>query len=376
MKMKTKNEILQGIMKNIHNKPNVVVEITTTNKCNCRCKYCFENGSFCNSEIENDEKTRQLNLLVDLCEKFDPIRFNSVNIIFWGGEPLCNISFIKEIIDCTFKYDYVTYFMYTNGTLVDETKQLIDHLKSRRISFRRFSAQLSYDGEPHHSLLRANNSQQIFESARCYRDAGYEISFKATLMFNMVSYFPDMWKSYEKLYDEFGKYVKYSPTLDTTNVGITDALYEQWEKSVLQVMKYEYQFIKNHGHALLSWMQYKDDKRTCNLNYHISLATSGNIYLCHGCQYIQHNDAFLLGNTKELASLYDVIDKRLHDVGCTKECLQCGAVFCNVCHVSYIEDGDYDKKWKTCRASNKHRCKFFKFFGKAYEALQLALIDT
>ncbi|MBP5784852.1 MAG: hypothetical protein J6W16_04645 [Methanobrevibacter sp.] len=75
--------------------------------------------------------------------------------------------------------------MYTNGTLVDEFKRLI----SSDVIYKnkdRFAMQFSYDGEPHHKLMRGDNSDKMLESAKLMFDNGFNISFKATLSFDML----------------------------------------------------------------------------------------------------------------------------------------------------------------------------------------------
>jgi sulfatase maturation enzyme AslB (radical SAM superfamily) len=80
--------------------PRYNIELTTTQDCNFRCKYCFE----------NDKETPDKNLIQtnlpfvknQLQKLFNDDWFNnkfeSFQIVFWGGEPSLNINIIKSWI--------------------------------------------------------------------------------------------------------------------------------------------------------------------------------------------------------------------------------------------------------------------------------------
>ena len=72
--------------------------------------------------IEN----KQIELLKKLCSKFDLSMCDSLTVSFWGGEPMMNLDFVCNVIEATSKYKFVRYHMYSNGTLEDEFKRLLD----------------------------------------------------------------------------------------------------------------------------------------------------------------------------------------------------------------------------------------------------------
>ena len=98
------------------------IEITTSSGCNCNCLYCFET-SHC-TKVDHEEEARQLKLLDDYCSRFDLNENDSLRITFWGGEPMMNLEYIKKIISTTIKYEFVNYYMYSNGTLFDSFREL------------------------------------------------------------------------------------------------------------------------------------------------------------------------------------------------------------------------------------------------------------
>lgn len=359
-----KNE--QTMLKPIH------IEITTTNQCNGNCSYCFE-SDHSKSCIDPKIQSRQLELIVRLCESFDSEKNSSVQLVFWGGEPMMNFDFIKRIIDATVKYEFVQYFMYSNGTLIDKFKELIsldcaDQLKER------FSIQLSYDGEPHNAIKRGDTREKILETAGFLAQSGFRIQFKATLSFDMVKNWPEMWKSYEELNEQFNDQLSYSPTLDTCISDWPDIGYEEWKDAVNEVMRLEHKFIKKHGRPLLSWISDTDSKMACSIDESVCLHVDGGIYICHGCQYSSHAADFMLGDVNEIESLNEVLNKYDDFKPRSPECKDCIASFCNVCHITQVDSKNFRTDWLSCMSKNALRCKYFKYFGYAKNALELALL--
>lgn len=353
----------------------VTIELTPTNACNCNCKYCFEQDHSCHA-IDNDSQKKQIDLLIDLCEKFDPLQHHVLNIVFWGGEPMLNFDFIAQVVEATYKYSFVAYMMYSNGTLLDAYEKFIENPVISRNNYR-FEVQLSYDGSSHNEKMRGYGEDKILKTARLLFKSGFKVSFKATLVFSMLKYFADAWKSYERLYDEFGSSIRYSPTLDTTNIGIDYESKVEWHRQAIEVAKLEYQFIQKHGHPLIAWYSpFYSSKCSCDLDYHAAINTDRNIYLCHGCFYSKHKDAFKFGSIDSIKSLDDVLKDRFSRSKESTRCLKCSTMFCNVCHIAQVDYCDYVNDWKTCKPSNKDRCWFFKSFSYVFNALTLALLDS
>lgn len=341
------------------NKENIFVELTMTNNCNCHCKYCFE-GDHPIEQRNIDEEQRQFGLLVDLCNSFDTAKHDWLTISFWGGEPFLNTEFMFRVIEATYKHKFVRYHIYSNGTLIHKYEQLlnanfIDDVRSR------LHIQLSYDGEPHHTIKRGNNSDKIFSVARMLKAAHIKFDFKATLSFDMIFHLPEIWKSYEKLYEEFGNDVRYHPTLDTT----LDSLeyYNEWKNALQQIIKYEYSFVKKHKYPLWSWFN-ETSKRNCMLGNSVFIHNDGNIYICHGCAYKNENQNLKIGDTHNINSLNDVISTQYQFDSLPNECINCCATSCSVCHIMNIESNeDPHQKWLMCRIRKVNRCQYFKYFG-------------
>ena len=101
----------------------MIYHIVTTPDCNLCCEYCC-GKSF--SEPESKLKFED----VPKEPKYTMAQLNSflkkdkdkpVSLIFYGGEPLMNINFIKKLMDSQEKYKTVDHFLIqTNGTLLDK----------------------------------------------------------------------------------------------------------------------------------------------------------------------------------------------------------------------------------------------------------------
>lgn len=351
-------------------KKDIFVELTTTNDCNCNCSYCFEKCYSKKHEVIDNYQTRTLQLIVDACKNFDKDKFEWFTISFWGGEPFLNIEFVENIIRHTYKFSFVRYNFFSNGTLVDKYKQFLacDFINNVH---NRIHIQLSYDGEPHHSIKREDNKHLIFEVADLLKINKINFDFKATLSFDMIKYLPQIWDSYHELHDKYDCIITYYPTLDTTTSK--QQYFEDWKNALVEMMKKEHAFIKKHHHALFGWLN-TGRKANCNLDNSIHIHTDGNIYICHGCAYKEDNDNMKYGNINEISSLYDVLNSDFGISDIPEQCKVCPATYCSVCHISNIRsDENPHEKWISCKVNNKVRCMYFKYFGYMSKLLQYVL---
>jgi len=101
----------------------MIYHIITTPECNLCCEYCCgksfsEPESKLKFEPVPSKPEYSLNELNSFLKKdLD----KPVSVIFYGGEPLLNIDFIKKVMDSQEKYKTVKNFLIqTNGTLLDK----------------------------------------------------------------------------------------------------------------------------------------------------------------------------------------------------------------------------------------------------------------
>lgn len=364
-------EILQ-IQKKLQNRSSLEIEICITNACNKSCSYCFERCH--QSNINIDEETRQLQLITDLCQKFDIMKYSSLNIVFWGGEPMMNINFIKKIINNTKQYTFINYFMYTNGTILSAFLTLV-MLPDFELIKNRFTIQISYDGEPHNTIKRGYSYTDISRTLQLLYENNINVKFKATLSYDMIINLPEIWKSYAELDRNFPLFnVQYAPTLDTNVFDIPIKYLNDWKQSLIQIVRYELDRLKTGKKYLMSWFYCIDEKKFCGINERIMLNDDGKIYICHGCPYAKNSNDFIIGYTNKIKSLFDIMLFN-HNVDQLKDsCKKCGAEICTNCHITMCNSKMWEKTWTTFFDSNHCRCNFFKMFGIIKHAMNLAIL--
>lgn len=351
------------------NKKNIYVEITVTNNCNCNCQYCFE-GQHPLQKRNLLEEERQLQLILNTCNNFDKHTTESFTISFWGGEPMLNTDFMYKVIRSTVKFNFVRYHIYSNGTLFHKFEDLINQDFFAQLK-NRLHIQLSYDGEPQHSLKRGYSHEAIFKTMRLLLDNNVIVFFKSTLTFDMIPHMAEIWESFFEAYQEFGNCVSYSPTLDTET---TDVSYlDEWKSQLRKIAKKEYYFIKEHNRPLMSWFT-QQAKKNCMLGNSCHIHNDGNIYICHGCPYSKDKDKFILGNTKSINSISDVLFDKVDLDFIPEKCKNCVSTYCAVCHISQLGSSrNIYEDWIPSKVNNINRCKFFQEFGRISRLLELKL---
>ena len=118
----------EDVKRSLSNSPQLTFEITDA--CNLKCEYCGY-GKFY-SDYDERKSTRlspqRAKVLLDYLSSLWRSELNvshnqNVYISFYGGEPLMNVPFIKEIISYVEEFDYpsrsFTFDMVTNGILLD-----------------------------------------------------------------------------------------------------------------------------------------------------------------------------------------------------------------------------------------------------------------
>jgi uncharacterized protein len=93
----------------------VELQLFTTLGCNLACKYCSEeDGGVRGSQVEIEYSLDELNAFVE-----KHFKDKEIIVTFYGGEPLLNIPFIKEVME---RFPLWRYQLQTNGTLLKNIK--------------------------------------------------------------------------------------------------------------------------------------------------------------------------------------------------------------------------------------------------------------
>lgn len=105
------------------------LNIHTTESCNLSCRYCYNKVT----DIQNPTYHIQ-----DLINFIKHTNCKKLNVIFYGGEPTCNIKYMENVIYelNKIKLDKICYVLQTNGTLLALVPQdLLSNLDVIQISF-------------------------------------------------------------------------------------------------------------------------------------------------------------------------------------------------------------------------------------------------
>lgn len=206
-----------------------------TDRCNLKCKYCGYGELYCSYD---ERKSRDISLIKakglldylagfwrELYTDIDPHR---VSIGFYGGEPLLNVPFIKEIQNYISEnysgFVIPEYNMTTNAMLLD---RYMDYLVENN-----FSLLISLDGDEEGQSYRVdhrgrNSFSTVIRNVFLLRDK-YPEYFKKRVSFNAVLHNKN---STQGLYDFFKNNIGKLPMIsELNNSGIREDKRNEFEK--------------------------------------------------------------------------------------------------------------------------------------------------
>jgi uncharacterized protein len=222
-----------------------------TDACNLRCKYCGY-GEFYedydkreNKKLSVEDAVRLLDYLVDFWNSEQNVSSDrNVYISFYGGEPLLNMEFIKEIvayveqIKCHSRH--FTFSMTTNALLLHK---YMDYLVEKK-----FNLLISLDGNSENTAYRvdaAGNSsfERIIENVNILRDK-YPDYFVKKVNFNAVLHNKNSVEEIHRFFKD--TYEKTASIGELNNMGIRSdkqtefmQTYRNQEESLQQSEHYE-----------------------------------------------------------------------------------------------------------------------------------------
>ena len=223
------------IIDSIANMPQLVFEVTDA--CNLKCKYCAYGEMYEDYDMREEKMLpidKAIRLIDYLADFWNSDRNKSVNrkmfISFYGGEPLLNMPFIKEIID------YVEnkincpdrsfgFSMTTNAILLDK---YMDYLQEHNVFLL-----ISLDGNKKNTSYRVDKAgNQIFDRVVNNVDRlkeKYPDYFNNRVGFNAVLHNKN---SVEEIYRFFKERYDKIPSIGELNdVGIRKEMQEAFKKA-------------------------------------------------------------------------------------------------------------------------------------------------
>ena len=228
----------EGVKRSLANTKQITFEITE--KCNLKCKYCGY-GEF----YDDYDKRERLDLSIKKAKTFlkymqklwnssyNISHGNNIYISFYGGEPLMNFGFIKEIVEfinnMEIKHNRFTFSMTTNGVLLNKYEDFLAENE--------FNLLISLDGN------KKNNSYRVFESGRESFDVvvknvnelkeRYPEYFKERVNFNSVLHNRNSVSEIHKFFRE--NYDKIPSIGELNNVGIREDKIEEFRKTYANI---------------------------------------------------------------------------------------------------------------------------------------------
>lgn len=162
--------------------------LQVTQNCNLRCEYCvysdkYVNRSHSNAQMSFEVAKRAIDFLIERS-----IDVETVNISFYGGEPILEFELIKKCIDYAISEaegKLVTFSLTTNGTLF--TKEIIEFFQQHDVQIT-----ISLDGpKAIHDKNRkfagsgCGTFDKVSENLKFFKDH-YEKYFDEKVSFNVV----------------------------------------------------------------------------------------------------------------------------------------------------------------------------------------------
>lgn len=359
------------------------LEITTTQACNFQCSYCFE------KEHSPEENLLDARLLVKrikqlLDSEWFQDQYSGIKLILWGGEPTMNMPLCKALMEVFREDERVCFFMYTNGSTIDNLMPTLKRLKDQSFikdNLKKVTIQVSYDGNPLHDYNRltkkgTSTSEIVLHAIKQLQTNGIDYGLKATLTWKDFDYITETWEDFNKLYKRFGSNIKYSLTMDYYDVEFSrydDII----EKKLIELAQKEIKFFRKHGYFLSNI--FKGNRALCATGKNMAcIDTNGDVYNCHGAIYSEYSndlkytnifDKDFINSIQKANSLY--ANNHLEP----DECQECIASSCLRCNVKKYEESKKEThldKWFDYPAQFD-LCKYFKLVGKINAAIESIL---
>lgn len=270
--------------------------IFVTEKCNLKCKYCYEKGMDRVRDMDIDIANKTIDFI---CQKIQDERSDiPLNIILHGGEPLMNFELVKYMhkeISKRVKEREVIYDMTVNATILDNEK--IDFI-CKNIN----NISVSVDG-----TKKSHDKNRIFpngtgtydiaiKNSKRLLDNRKDVRIRMTYSVNTVS----------ELYESIVKILKDGFTNITP---VADYMALNWKETDIDILNDQISKLinikKEYPNAYISLLDVKNlnTKKGCCFGGITSFAIDidGNLFPCALCV---GNDELKLGN---------VLDENIND---------------------------------------------------------------
>lgn len=353
-------------------------EVTTTQKCDMACTYCFEG-----EELQNTAKQRSTDDIIrsvhEMLQDDEFMKvYDGVILNFWGGEPTQNPKMIIQLIN-EFKDQNVHFFMYTNGFNRHNIERIINNFKLWIDDNSRLTYQISYDGISHDreriDHKGEGTADRILENIKYLKTRFPEISFnlKSTLPVEELTNIVKHWEHFKHLVDEFSTF-RWAPTLEYTNKYILSKEFvDEVEQQFKILAKREIEYYKENNRFVWSWFG-TGERSVCTAGMNIgNVDIDGNLLPCHGAIYSPNKEDFIFGHITDenVPSLIMKAHERHKSIlEVPEHCRGCEATVCYQCPIVNYDNSKaktYEEKYHDPKDD---LCQIYKAFGRIDRTVQ------
>jgi uncharacterized protein len=316
--------------------------IFVTNKCNLRCKYCYEENR--TGDMTPETMIAAIDWLVSHYEKEMFARpFESLTFTFFGGEPLLNFPTVRAGIDylrgvCDKLNFRAGIHILSNGTVL--TDEMTNYFKSiRPYSNFNWHFQVSLDGcEETHNANRVFTNDEgsykvISENIKKIREIFKSVGVRMTVTPENIK---SLSKDFEALLSFGTPVTNLTPIVEGDwNDEVISAFIEELKKCVeLYYQKGHNQYFNYLHHSLERIVDNSFNRQKgCRAGeYLIGISTEGNIYPCHRFVAYSKKYDFCLGDVWKGIDEDGEAFKKIKEMRQKAvKCLNCKGFSCNRC---------------------------------------------
>jgi len=304
------------------------VILITTNACNLKCRYCYENIG--KTKVQNMDP----NMAIKIIDKTIKPETKELKLIFFGGEPTLNLPLIKTCVDHAKSLSISSTFQIsTNGVV---SKNILDYLLKED-----FTIQISTDGIPLVQDLQRPTKSGVKSSIQVKKTIKYLVGKKADFKVRMtvtplgLNYLTDCVRYFADLGVKYIHIESVSSSGDYNHNDYTILNYKKFAQEFIKVLQLAKRLdLKIINSTYMNII--KPSTKFCGglCGNQIVVNTDGNISVCYEVQNYCHPDANLLmvGHYDTSNSKLDIKTSKLDnilnvDVNKMKKCQNCFAKF-------------------------------------------------
>ena len=390
------------------------IDLEVTKDCNFACKYCIERTYFANKDMSLDvaskalEKINFLNDLVDSNKIYNPIyrvpndiKFNEINISYWGGEPTMNPEVINFLTTSLMDNKRVTFVIFTNSKRLSEYYDLINKTNSHFDNSNRFRVQISYDGLPIHNANRIDTKGNmtghlVRKNIQEMMDTDINFHLKSTIAFDDFDKIYDSYMDICELSDEcLSKRINipplaYTPTIDYSPISykkLTGDILEEkkaiFKDQMIKIAQNELERLKQNKPQVFSWFIIGDNnnnRASCSAgNWYYCISYNGKALVCHGCAFTEdlkdHYIADIISDDNEsyIKKISNTSYRFRNPIQERNECQSCTSKICYRCNATcyeYSKKKEYIDRWYDY-SSRPFICDLYRQASNVLKALEI-----